>query len=94
MSAHNELLAEARSSDVDKFYLEMGAEASSSDPMAASIAAQVHFALDHLHVFLESNKGKPVALVTVRCLRLVISNPLCRLVLTLLSPVWWHNYPP
>ena len=66
MASHNELLAEAQAADVDRFYLEMGSEASSSDPVAASIAKQVKVAQEHLREFLKTNKGKPVALVTVR----------------------------
>lgn len=91
MSDSQDLLAEAQASDVDKFYLEMGAESSSSDPMAASIAAQVNFAMEHLHTFLEHNPGKPIVLVSVRC---AISCPPFRLVLTSVLEVWWYNDSP
>lgn len=66
MASHNGLLEEARVSDVEEFYLEMGSEASSSDPMAASIAHQVEDAKDRVAEFLETVKDKPIALVTVR----------------------------
>jgi hypothetical protein len=65
MSAHHDLLSEAQSEDVERFYREMGSEASSSDPIANSITEQVKVAMDKLHPFLESVKGKPVAVVTV-----------------------------
>lgn len=66
MSAHNGLLDEAKVSDVEEFYLEMGSEASSSDPMAASIASQVEDAKNRVAEFLDTVKDKPIALVTVR----------------------------
>jgi hypothetical protein len=65
MATHNDLLDEAQAADVDRFYLEMGSEASSSDPVAVSIASQVKLAQQHLEHFLATVKGKPVALVTV-----------------------------
>lgn len=66
MSSTNGLLDEARISDVEQFYLEMGSEASSSDPIADSIASQVEDAKHRVAKFLETIKDRPVALVTVR----------------------------
>lgn len=88
MSDHNSLLDEARIADVEKFYLDMGSEAASSDPIAASIAAQVETAKLRVTEFLEQVKGKPVALVTV-CFSLNCSF-FCSLANTLPS-VWWYN---
>lgn len=68
MADHHDLLAEAQIANVNQFYMDMGSEAGSSDPLATAIAEMVKVAVERVHKFLPTVKDKPLALVTVRCL--------------------------
>ena len=67
---HHVLLDEARQQDVEKFYenLGIGPKASTNDPFSRAIALTVQNATERLVPFLDTVKGKPIALVTVRIL--------------------------
>jgi phosphopantothenate-cysteine ligase len=64
MSSHHDLLSEAQEADVERFYHDMGIEASSDDPVATSISRQVKVAVENIQNWLPTIDGKPVALVT------------------------------